>query len=58
MKKTYILPCTHTVQVETQKLMAASGVTFNDSGEGEIQTIDGDATGSGLSRGSNFWDEE
>lgn len=55
-KKIYVMPSTQVVLVNSQNMIAASGVTFDGNGSGEIQTIDGDATGSAMSR-FGIWDD-
>lgn len=55
MKKTYQIPMTDIIRVETQQMIADS---FNGQG-GSGQTNDGYATGDGLSRrGGSMWDDE
>ncbi len=56
-KKIYEMPRTQVVLVNTLNMIAvSSGVVFDGEGGGEIQTIDGDATGNAMSRG--LWDDD
>lgn len=59
MKKIYMQPSTKNVHLTVVKMIAVSnrGVTFTESGSGEIQTQDGDAVSAGMSRQS-LWDDE
>lgn len=59
MKKTYISPVIELADMELQEMLAGSALTKDSSGDltgGELQ--DQDATGEGLSRYFDVWDDD
>lgn len=57
MKKIYLQPSTNVVLVTVERVIAVSGqgLTFDNNGNGEVETQSEDAIGEAMSR---FWDDE